>query len=197
MSHIADGAVLRIGGDYTQSDGRTTIYGGALEAGGEPLATVRLLAGELYGHGTIDAHLRNAARVTVRRPGLAVSGDFTQVDTPADTALLRVEVAGPAPEHYATLLVGGAATLADRFSIDRCSWHCPRFLLDSEALGIITADAVHGRFDRHEELANIDVGDDGQALPPASHLRGVDVQPHRDRHGAGAEVAQRVDHRHR
>jgi hypothetical protein len=105
---IGAGSVLRVNGGYTQTGGSTTLAGGTLTAAG----LVDVQGGVLAGSGTINASVRNDARLLIgdsaTAGALAINGDYTQT---AD-GTLTVKVGGYSPgSDFDQLIVSGQATL--------------------------------------------------------------------------------------
>src|SRR5262249_11845667 len=105
---------LSFAGDFTQTDGSTSLNGHTLSVPG----TADIQGGRLSGPGTIRGNLKNAGRIDPGgqdgTPGLLmITGDFTQT---AD-GTLDINLAGDAPQ-YDQLSISGKATLAGGLNVD-------------------------------------------------------------------------------
>jgi hypothetical protein len=149
---VPAGASLSVGGNYTQTDGTTTVDG-VLTASN----TVFLNGGLLSGGGTINGSVVNAAEL---RPGdspgvLTINGNYTQT---AD-GILDIEIGGPLAGQYDRLAINGTATLAGTLNVILLNGFVPDL---GAAFQIMTFHSRSGDFDAENGL---DLGN-GSALMP-------------------------------
>lgn len=153
---IAAGVTLSVAGNYSQTDGSTTLAGGTLSVGG----TVDIQGGLLTAWGTITGNVRNAGQIDVGGPGaagtLAVTGDFTQTAA----GVLNLELGSFDDGTYDQLNIGGTATLDGTLNVGLLDGF---FARDGDAFPVLTWGAVGGGF----AALNLPDPGDGFFLEPA------------------------------
>lgn len=138
---IGAGSTLNVGGNYVQTAGTTTLASGTLSASG----LVDLQGGILSGSGTINASLRNAARIDVGGIGtaglLSINGDYTQTAA----GILNIEIGGHNPGvDYDQLMISGQATLDGTLNVSLINGFVPT---SGDSFQILTAGTgVNGTF---------------------------------------------------
>jgi hypothetical protein len=132
--------VLTSGGAYTQTDGYTLLAGGTLTAPGG----VMLQGGGLFGTGTINGNVTNAAYLGVGGDAatgtLTVNGSYTQ----ADAGTLAVRLGGlSADSQFDQLRVTGTATLSGTLSVSLFGGFTPQ---EGNQFAVLTASSRSGGF---------------------------------------------------
>jgi hypothetical protein len=137
---IGTGCSFTVGGAYTQTGGGTTLNG-TLAASG----LVDLQAGVLSGAGTINASVRNNARIDVGGAGaaglLTINGSYTQTAS----GVLNIAIGGyTAGSDYGQLAVSGAVSLGGTLNVVLINDFTP---VAGDAFLIVTSNtSVSGTF---------------------------------------------------
>jgi len=131
---------LRMFSPYTQTNGATTVSGGAMLRSSQPIS---LQGGILGGTGTVNASVQNTgAEVSPGMPvgTLTVTGNYTQ----SAGGTLRIELGGPTPgTEHDQLAVTGTASLGGALVVELIDGFVPGV---AQSFTILTAGSVTGTF---------------------------------------------------
>jgi hypothetical protein len=137
---LLGGSTLMVGGNYTQTDGSTTLSNATLSASG----LVDLQGGVLSGSGIINASVQNAGLIEVGGNGaaglLSIQGDYTQ----AASGVLDMEIGGYNPgTDFDQLAISGTATLDGTLNVSLLNGFAPN---PGDSFAILTFAGSSGGF---------------------------------------------------